>query len=239
MRRTRRGVLAAGVTLSTTALAGCTGIFGGGGARPSPSGDPLESPAATAPLPDDAGDRTYAAMGTGGPTITYFGNWKCPYCAEFAVGSDRVLSLNTIVTDYVEPGDLELEYRSVAYLPDGGTFLGPDAPRAARAGLAVWNVDVAAYWGYHETVMANQPPESEEWATTDRLVEFAETAEVTSVGEVRTAIEDGSYEDAVRANTTAFDDAGASGTPALVIDGEVHSPFEPSKTREALDAVVE
>jgi protein-disulfide isomerase len=238
MHTSRRAFLGA-VAGTSTALAGCTGIFGGGGARVSPSGDPLDSPTANAPLPDDVGDLTYAAMGSDGPEVVYFGSWKCPFCAEFAVGSDRVLSMSTIVTDYVESGDLQLTYRCLAYTGSGDPFLGPDAPRAARAGLAVWNRDPEAYWGYHEYVMANQPPESEQWATTDRLVGFAESANVSDTSAVRTDIEDGRFEDPVRANTSAFSDAGASGTPALVIDGTVYSPFDPQETRDALDALAE
>lgn len=237
MDASRRAVLGA-VAGTSTALAGCTGLLGGGDARKSPSGDPLDSPAANAPLPDDAADRTYAAMGTGGSEVVYFGSWKCPFCAEFAVGSDRVLSLSTIVTDYVEPGDVQLTYRCLAYTSNG-PFLGPDAPRAARAGLSVWNRDPEAYWGYHEYVMANQPPESETWATTDRLVEFAQDAGVENTDGLRTDLESGKYEEAVRATTSAFSDTGASGTPSLVVDGEVYSPFEPEQTRQALDALAE
>ncbi|WP_255197072.1 DsbA family protein [Halorarius litoreus] len=238
MHTSRRAFLGA-VAGTSTALAGCTGLFGGGGARVSPSGDPLESPAANAPLPDDASDRTYAAMGTGGPEVVYFGSWKCPFCAEFAVGSDRVLSLSTIVTDYVEPGNLQLTYRCLAYTTNGDPFLGQDAPRAARAGLSVWNRAPEAYWGYHEYVMANQPPESETWATTDRLVGFAESANVSDTAGVRDDLENGQFEEPVRANTSAFADAGGSGTPTLLVDGETYSPFEPDKTRQALDALAE
>lgn len=238
MNASRRAVLGAAAGVST-ALAGCTDALGGSDARKSPTGDPLESPAATAPLPDDASDRTYASMGTGGPTVTYFGSWKCPFCAEFAVGSDRVLPLSKIVTDYVEPGDLQLTYRCLGYTSGGDPFLGPDAPRAARAGLSVWSRDPEAYWGYHEYVMANQPPESEEWATVDRLVEFAKSANVSDTASVREDVESGRFEKPVRATTEAFSDAGASGTPSLVVDGEVYSPFEPEKTRDALDALVE
>lgn len=239
MDASRRAVLGT-VAGASTALAGCTGILGGGGdAQKSPSGDPLESPAANAPIPDDAGSRTYATMGTGGPEITYFGSWKCPFCAEFAVGSDRVLSMSTIATDYVEPGDLTLRYQCLAYTGSGDPFLGADAPRAARAGLSVWNREPAAYWGFHEYVMANQPPESDQWATTDRLVTFAREANVSNPSGVRSDLESGKYEQAIEATTKDFDQSGASGTPALVVDGETYSPFDPEKSRQALDALVE
>jgi 2-hydroxychromene-2-carboxylate isomerase len=85
--------------------------------------------------------------------------------------------------------------------------------------------------------MANQPPEGETWATTDRLVSFARDAGVAPVEDVRSAIEDGRFEGPVGATTEAAADAGVSGTPTLVIDGSTYSPFEPEPTREALDAL--
>lgn len=231
MHRTRRALLTATGT-GAAALAGCLG-GDGGATSATATGSPAE-----APLPDDPSAASYATMGTAGPTVSYFGNWKCPFCAEFATGSDRVMSLGAIVSGYVEPGDLRLRYRGVAYTGDGEAFLGPDAPRATRAGLAVWEVDPASYWPYHEHVMANQPPESEQWATADRLVAFAREAGVDGVDTVRERITTDAYADRIEATTAAFTDANAEGTPTLLIDGELHSPFEPDATRSALDALV-
>ncbi|MFC4986771.1 DsbA family protein [Saliphagus infecundisoli] len=151
--------------------------------------------------------------------MTYYGNWKCPYCADFSTGF-----LGDIVTDYVEPGDISLQFRSLAYI-DGEPFLGSDAPRAAQAGLAAWNVDPETYWRYHEYVFANQPPESETWATTDKLVSFAEEAGVTETGQFRTKIQEQAYESPIRETSQAAADAGISGTPALIIDGEMVNPL--------------
>ena len=198
----------------------------------------MDGAVADAPVPDE--QTTYARMGTGGPVVTYYGNWKCPFCAEFSTGSDRVYALGDLVTDYVEPGDLTLEYRGVAYL-DGDPFLGPDAPRASRAGLSVWNRDPENYWHYHEYVMANQPPEGEQWATADRLVEFANAVGMSQPGGLREDIDSGAYESEVRANTepflNAFGDQQA-GTPAVVVDGTPYSPFQPDAFRDALDSLV-
>lgn len=235
MARTRRALLA-GVGAGAVALAGCLGGSADNtGGTPVP---PADGPIANAPLPDAPADREYAEMGTGGPVVTYFGNWKCPFCAEFSVGSDRVLPLEELVTEYVEPGDLRLRYRGVAYTSDGEPFLGSDAPRATRAGLAVWTSNPETYWRYHEYVMANQPPESERWATTDRLVEFAEGAGVAEPDTVRERLETGTFEDRLESTSTAFQQAGAEGTPTLLVDGEPVSPFDPEAAREALDALV-
>lgn len=237
MQRTRRAVLAATSAATTTALAGCSGVFGDG--TPEKQGEPTDTVApdvvATVSIPDDTDGRTYATMGTSGPVVTYFGSWKCPFCASFGTGSGDMIDLPRIVTDYIEPGDLRLRFRCIGYDTEGKGFLGPDAPRAARAGLAVWNRDPGSYWRYHETVMANQGAEDKTWATTDKLVQFANDAGVSDVEGVRADIEDGKYEQPVKANTQAFGDAGAEGTPSLIIDGENYNPGDRQETRNALD----
>ncbi|MEF8841935.1 MAG: thioredoxin domain-containing protein [Haloarculaceae archaeon] len=235
---TRRRFLAAAGLAGASAVAGCSSL--GGGSDDTPVGTPASGAVSGAPVPDDPASHDYATAGTGSrPVVTYYGNWKCPFCADFSTGESDgpVLPLETIVADYVEPGELSLRYRGLAYGSDGEPFLGPDAPRATRAGLAVWTVDPERYWSYHEHVMANQPPEDETWATTDRLVSFARDAGVSPVEGVRSAVENGRFEDRVTATTGAAADAGVRGTPTLVVDGDTYSPFEPGATREALDGL--
>jgi protein-disulfide isomerase len=235
---TRRTFLAAAGTTAAAGLAGCAELGGGGGGSDGGDGGGPDGPVATAPVPDDPGSYTYARMGTGADaTVTYVGNWKCPVCAEFSTGSDRVYSFSRLVEDYVAPGRVDLEYRALCYTGDGEPFLGPDAPRAGRAGLAVWSVDPEQYWAYHERVMANQPPEARQWATRSRLVEFARSAGVSDPDAVGSAVADGAYASEVEATTSFAAEVGVSGTPSLIIGNDVYSPFEPEPLRNALDTV--
>lgn len=235
--QTRRALLAGAGTATVAGLAGCLGLGGGGSAAPQDA-DPHDGLIANAPVPDDPGSHTYARMGTGADrVVTYVGNWKCPVCAEFSTGSDRVLPLSTIVTDYVEPGDIDLRYRALCYKSNGDPFLGPDAPRAGRAGLAVWNVDPSTYWTYHEYVMQHQPRESKEWATRSTLVDFAEGAGVSDPEAVGSAVGNGQYEEPVKTTAAAAADAGVSGTPTLILGDRQVSPFAEGgdRARAALD----
>lgn len=226
MSPTRRQFLAAAGSAATITLAGC---LGGG------SSDRLDGPVASAPIPDAPSNHTYATMGTGQePVVTYFGNWKCPACKQFDSGL-----LKDIVKEYVEPGSVSLQFRGLAYTPSSGEpFLGPDAPRATRAGLVVWNVEPESYWAYHAHVFGNQPSEQEVWATTEKLTEFAESAGVSKIEEVRSQIEANRYKKETQATTAAAADVGVTGTPLLLIDGQVVSPLQsPEKVRELLDKV--
>ncbi|WEL21349.1 thioredoxin domain-containing protein [Halorhabdus sp. BNX81] len=225
-RSTRRAFIGGLAVAGTAGLAGCGGLFGGQANVEVPDG-----PVANAPIPSDASEYVYETMGTNDApvTATYVANWKCPHCADFSTGF-----LGTIVEEYVEPGALAIEHRALAYI-NGNPWMGTDAPRAAEAGLAVWHTDPASYWQYHEYVMASQGDPRETWATTDRLVGFAEDVGVSDVDAVRTAIEDRTYKQRVQATATAVSQTGISSTPTLVIDGEAVNALNESAVRTTLD----
>lgn len=219
--------------LTSSGLLALSGCLGGG------NGDSENTETDTGvvkiPIPNDPDSLTYAMAGaTDRPTVTYYGNWKCPYCAEFSTGF-----LGNIMSEYIEPGDISLRFRALSYF-NGEPFLGSDAPRAARAGLAVWNVDPETYWRYHEYVFANQPSERETWATTDRLVSFAEQAGVSETNQLRTDLKGQNYESPVRKTTQAAADAGVSGTPILVINSEVVNPLsDEQRTRNLIEQLAD
>lgn len=182
---------------------------------------------------DSVEDYEYARIGPADATatITYYGSYKCPFCAEFSTGQ-----LQDLISDYVDPGDLAIVYRNLSYF-NGQTFLGPDAPNAGHAGLAVYNTDPESYLDYHDYVFRNQPPESQQWATADRLAGFARDAGVSDPGVVRTAVEESRYEDALEKTASAAKEAGIRGTPALVIDGTVATPGQ-DPVRDLIDDAI-
>lgn len=226
----RRRVLVAGGSSLATVLAGCSG--GSNGGDSTDTGDSV----ASAPVPSSPSDYGYAVMGTGDAdlTVTYFGSWKCPYCAQF--GNDF---LGQLIADYVAPGEVAIEFRNMAYI-SGQPFLGPDAPAAGRAGLAVWNNEPESYWAYHEYVFRNQPPEDEQWATADKLVTFAEAAGVSDPSVIRAAIDQQNYEDPLHATDDAAAEAGVEGAPTLVIDGTTINPLgSEDQTRQLIEDALE
>lgn len=248
MTPSRRRFLTAGAATGAAVLAGCidaprnnpgsggSGGSGDGGDGEIPTGTPEstpDGPVASLTAPDDAGDRTYAYAGDpDAPTVTYYGNWKCPACASFGGGL-----MEEIAADYVAPGTVGLEFRALVYDSNGEPFLGRDAPRAGHAGLAAWNVDPASYWAFHEHVFANQPPETQEWATTDRLTRFAWEAGVSDHEAFRTQVSGEAYGDALQASAdAAFGQHGVGGTPSLVIDGQTVTPLgNEGQVRSMLD----
>lgn len=266
--RTRRRVLALSGTGAATALAGCAsaiGGFGGGettarqSTRRTTAGTTQSTTAETTadgtettqsldvdisepdvfpsqvPLPDRPGDYEYAVMGDpdGTPTATVVGNWKCPYTQAFV----RNL-LPELVEEYVTAGEAAIEYRTLAYM-DGEPFLGPDAPRAARAGLAAWNVDPAAYWAYFAYVFDNQPPEEKAWAQPRILERFAEAADVGPVEQFRQGFASDAYAPVVESTTARSRELGIQAIPRVVANGTVTAPtVDADRTRRQFERLV-
>lgn len=180
--------------------------------------DPPDIDFASVPVPDT--QTPYAQMGSENATTTatVYGNWKCPYTQEFVLQH-----LPELVDRFVTPGDLRLEFRSVAYM-DGEPFLGPDAPRASQAGLAVWNVDPQSYWSFFSHVFANQPQERYEWAQRSLLVRFAEASGVNDIPQVGGSITNGAYAGPVQTTAREAADLGITTVPRLVAGETTTAP---------------
>lgn len=86
-------------------------------------------------------------------SMVEYADLQCPFCAQWAVDVFPIL-----VSDYVRPGKLRLEFRGLA-------FIGPESVDALRA------VDAAALqnrlWHMVEIVYRNQGPENGGWVTDD------------------------------------------------------------------------
>ncbi|WP_435153130.1 DsbA family protein [Haladaptatus sp. DFWS20] len=185
-------------------------------------------------VPSDPSGFTYARMGSDDApvTATVYGAWKCPHTQKFVLGF-----LGDIVEKYVKPGDVALEFRAVAYR-DGEGFHGPDEPRAARAGLAVWNNDPESYWDYFEYMFQNRSG-VDGWATTETLMRIAEKAGVENLDTIRSEIESGKYQQQIEKTMTQVQEIPISAVPRVVVDGETTAPTaHPDRTIAQLDAAL-
>lgn len=193
--------------------------------------EPVSGPVTTAPIPSSLANVTYPTMGSdGAPTVFFYGGWKCPFTREFVMRD-----LGNIVKQYVEPGHLQIEFRSLGYA-NGKPFLGPDAPRASWAGLAVWQYAAPHFWRYFMTVYSNQPPERYHWATLKQLRAFLQAANVPKEQVIAKAIHTGENQDEVKATAAAFSKLDTDTVPELVYKGDMVAPnLEPNRTKQLLD----
>jgi protein-disulfide isomerase len=182
-----------------------------------------DDPESAAPLPQGVHDYTYAVTGTepGNPTATVYGNFKCPYTQEFVRGN-----LETIRREFVEPGDMNLEYRDLAFQPgdpDEPYILeDPENDLVSRVALGVWDVEPENYWTFFEYVFDNQS--ALDWTSLEDLTEAMRDAGIRNWGKVSVRVDDGWYDDPVHETPAAARDAGVSFVPQLELDGDTVAP---------------
>ncbi|WP_266080032.1 DsbA family protein [Haladaptatus caseinilyticus] len=183
----------------------------------------IESPSSVVSdvsIPESPTKYTYARMGpaTAPVTATIYGSWKCTYTQDFV----QTL-LQTIIRKFVQPGQISLVFREVAYR-DGKPFHGPDELTAGHAGLAMWNHAPESYWSYFATVFANQEAGTEPWATADRLLALAEAAGVPNQKQLRREIKQGAYQSELKQTMEQVANFGFGAVPRVVVDDSVTAP---------------
>lgn len=199
--------------------------------RPDGSGAGDDGVVASVSVPTTETD--YAVMGQADATrATVYGGWKCPYTRQFVRNQ-----LPGIVREYVQSGDLRIEFRAVRF--QTGTPYGGDEARATRAGLAVWHERPDDFWPYFARVYATQPPETQEWATVDALTDRMTAVGIERTDPIREAITSGQYRSLWRATMDRVHRLGLEGIPRLALGGEVTAPtLRPAATRRQLETVL-
>jgi protein-disulfide isomerase len=96
--------------------------------------------------------------------IVEFGDLQCPACAQ---ASERVIP--ELVRRFVQPGDVKITYRPLA-------FIGPDSERGAFGALAAAEQD--ALWHFVEVLYHNQGAENSGWLSEDTMESTVESLEL-------------------------------------------------------------
>jgi protein-disulfide isomerase len=83
--------------------------------------------------------------------VIEFADLQCPFCRDYSLGT-----MPRLVQDYVRPGKVKMEFRSLA-------FIGPDSERAARVAQAAGQQN--KLWNFVDLAYFNQGKENSGWAT--------------------------------------------------------------------------
>lgn len=170
------------------------------------------------PLPSNAADLTYPTFGTDAdnPTLTIYGNFRCPYTRKFAL-----TNLNALVEEYVRPGDLNVRFRSVVYnLKDiDQPYITPSGDRLAQLALGAWDYDPASYWSFFTSAFENQS--SVDWESDAEAKQLLNGNGVDSPGRITARTNADSYTSELRSSYRAATDAGLQFVPMVELSGDL------------------
>jgi protein-disulfide isomerase len=168
--------------------------------------------AATQPAPDPTQLSYEGQPAYGSPEasvkIAIFEDFKCPACKYF---DENVWP--KLEREYLSTNQAQAFFINYA-------FLAPDSRTAAVAGECVFQQNEALFWDYKAIVYRSQGPESQAWATPQRLTELArEYVPDINADELRTCIDENRYAEEVQSDLEMGTAIGVRGTPSVFVNG--------------------
>ncbi len=160
-------------------------------------------------------------------TLIEFADMQCPFCAEY---SETMVP--TLVNDYVRPGRVRADFRVVS-------ILGADSETAARYVIAAGRQNLM--WQFQQALFARQGDENSGWVTEELVREVAAEVPGLDVDELVADAESEAVIAQAQENLQQFSEAGATGTPTLLIQIGDDEPYmiqvglDPAALAAALD----
>lgn len=156
--------------------------------------------------------------------LVVFSDYQCPYCASW---SHETLP---VMMDYVEAGDLFIEWRDL-------NVFGPESVRASQAAYAAGLQ--GHFWDYHEELFAGSEIRSENELSDEALIGLAGDLGL-DVDQFAQDLDSAEVIEAVETNQQLGMDLGAYSTPAFVLGGEPMVGAQPTEVfTEAVDQALE
>lgn len=131
-----------------------------------------------------------------------FADYRCPFCAIFARES-----LPTLVKDYVDQGNLRIEWRDVP-------VFGEESVAAAIAARAAGQQDL--YWEYNKAIFAYNKRDHQALPR-ERLIEIATEVGVPDMAAFEAALDDPELAEQVSQDAAEAESLGIRSTPTFVI----------------------
>jgi protein-disulfide isomerase len=154
-------------------------------------------------------------------TIDLYLDFQCPACAQYEQQA------GSTIDELVASGQARVVYHPVAYL-NRFSSTQYSSRSSAAAGCAA---DAGVLPRFAQLLFANQPPEGGDGLPEDRLIALG-TQAGAGPG-FATCVQDGRYADWSRSVTDAASQAGVTGTPTVLVNGNVIG-----NTADALRAAV-
>ena len=196
----------AAVAIGLVAVAALIVVSGGFGGSTGTAA--VEQPDVPAVAQELRQGRTLVAPGATPPvTIDAYEDPQCPACGLF---TERIEPL--LIAEHVSSGLASFTYNDFA-------FLGAESVDAAVAMRVAEDMD-GKFWDYHQALFHNQDGENRGAFSRERLADIADLVGLDRQEFLR-LMDDGSYRDAVEAETAAGRDLSVNSTPTLIVNGEI------------------
>jgi len=164
-------------------------------------------------------------------TLIEYGDYQCPYCAQFFSQTE-----SQIIQNYVNTGKVRMVFRDYA-------FLGAESTAAAEAAQCA--EDQNKLWAYHDALytakeadFAGGGSEDDEFYTTAEFLKLARQVGL-DIPTFTSCINKGTDANIVAQEKSAATAAGVDSTPTFLINGTIVTGAQPySSFQQALDALL-
>lgn len=138
--------------------------------------------------------------------VVEFADFQCPACKRFALNTEPAIE-----REYIATGLVQWEYRNFV-------IIGPESQSAAEASLCA--DDQGKFWEYHDKLFEEQGAENSGAFRIERLKGFASELGLEQQT-FDTCLDSHKYQKTVEDESKAAEDAGAKGTPAFLVNGDM------------------
>jgi len=138
--------------------------------------------------------------------VVEYGDYQCPYCKQFAEGTERQLKEN-----YVDSGQVRFVFRHLA-------FLGPESLLAAQAAECANTQD--RFWDYHDKLFAEQAAENSGAFSRDNLKRFAGDLGLDTE-QFNQCLDANEYQAKVEQEVAQAQRLGIRSTPTVFVNGQL------------------
>lgn len=144
--------------------------------------------------------------GTSGITLLYFFDYNCGYCKKSNQMMNELLAKNP---------DIKVVYKEFP-------ILGEASEHVAKTALAVYALDKNKYKGFHDALM------SEHHLTKEKLDEILKSQNISAM-EIENIMNNNKVGEEILKIRKLAENIGITGTPMLVLNGEIFSPSSVSE----------
>lgn len=155
--------------------------------------------------------------------LVEYADYRCPFCGVFARDT-----LPDLITNYVDAGQLRIEWRDLPIFGEQST----DAAVAARAAG-----EQGRFWEYHQVLFSDAPERGHADFPRNKLIDFAVKAGVGDLARFTADLDSSTLIARVNVDRNEATGLGITGTPTFLVNGIPISGAQPISTfHDAIEA---